>query len=150
MREFRFHVRGREMLVMSFVVQIYRTPPFLHLPKPARFHQCVRLSKFDVDREITFIPPDEPFQLMTLLPETPVSPETCAKLLVVGGVVWWFKGKPRENHQLLETPPTRQAKPIFELALHLPFSPVTAFVCVTPACLISLPPSSNSQLVFMM
>lgn len=30
-----------------------------------RFHQCVRLSKFDVDREITFIPPDEPFQLMT-------------------------------------------------------------------------------------
>lgn len=30
-----------------------------------RFHQCVRLSKFDVDREITFIPPDEPFTLMT-------------------------------------------------------------------------------------
>jgi len=30
-----------------------------------RFHQCVRLSKFDIDREITFIPPDEPFQLMT-------------------------------------------------------------------------------------
>lgn len=30
-----------------------------------RFHQCVRLSKFDVDREITFIPPDERFTLMT-------------------------------------------------------------------------------------
>lgn len=30
-----------------------------------RFHQCVRLSKFDVDREITFIPPDGPFELMT-------------------------------------------------------------------------------------
>merc|ERR1719333_989032 len=30
-----------------------------------RFHQCVRLSKFDVDREITFIPPDGMFELMT-------------------------------------------------------------------------------------
>mmetsp|Transcript_57080 Transcript_57080/g.121295 ORF Transcript_57080/g.121295 Transcript_57080/m.121295 type:complete len:430 (-) Transcript_57080:51-1340(-) len=30
-----------------------------------RFHQCVRLSKFDVDREITFIPPDGVFELMT-------------------------------------------------------------------------------------
>jgi AP-2 complex subunit mu-1 len=30
-----------------------------------RFHQCVRLSKFDVDREITFIPPDGTFELMT-------------------------------------------------------------------------------------
>ena len=38
-----------------------RDPPSALL----RFHQCVRLSKFDVDREITFIPPDEPFQLMT-------------------------------------------------------------------------------------
>mmetsp|Transcript_56113 Transcript_56113/g.121397 ORF Transcript_56113/g.121397 Transcript_56113/m.121397 type:complete len:430 (-) Transcript_56113:85-1374(-) len=30
-----------------------------------RFHQCVRLSKFDMDREITFIPPDGSFELMT-------------------------------------------------------------------------------------
>merc|ERR1719195_97474 len=30
-----------------------------------RFHQCVRLSKFDTDREITFIPPDGEFELMT-------------------------------------------------------------------------------------
>lgn len=30
-----------------------------------RFHQCVRLTKFDVDREITFIPPDGTFELMT-------------------------------------------------------------------------------------
>merc|ERR1712048_714415 len=29
------------------------------------FHQCVRLSKFDVDREITLIPPDGNFELMT-------------------------------------------------------------------------------------
>merc|ERR1712032_425660 len=30
-----------------------------------RFHQCVRLSKLDVDREITFTPPDGVFELMT-------------------------------------------------------------------------------------
>mmetsp|Transcript_22291 Transcript_22291/g.47422 ORF Transcript_22291/g.47422 Transcript_22291/m.47422 type:complete len:430 (+) Transcript_22291:47-1336(+) len=30
-----------------------------------RFHQCVRLSKFDLEREITFIPPDGVFELMT-------------------------------------------------------------------------------------
>merc|ERR1719210_2742698 len=30
-----------------------------------RFHQCVRLSKFDTNREITFIPPDGTFELMT-------------------------------------------------------------------------------------
>jgi len=30
-----------------------------------RFHQCVRLSKFDFDREITFIPPDGNFELMS-------------------------------------------------------------------------------------
>merc|ERR1719444_102842 len=30
-----------------------------------RFHQCVRLSKFDLDREITFTPPDGSFELMT-------------------------------------------------------------------------------------
>mmetsp|Transcript_50481 Transcript_50481/g.141289 ORF Transcript_50481/g.141289 Transcript_50481/m.141289 type:complete len:430 (-) Transcript_50481:111-1400(-) len=30
-----------------------------------RFHQCVKLSKFDLDREITFIPPDGVFELMT-------------------------------------------------------------------------------------
>lgn len=30
-----------------------------------RFHQCVRLSKFDLERTITFIPPDGVFELMT-------------------------------------------------------------------------------------
>lgn len=30
-----------------------------------RFHQCVRLSKFDLERTITFIPPDGSFELMT-------------------------------------------------------------------------------------
>lgn len=30
-----------------------------------KFHQCVRLGKFDKDRSITFIPPDGTFDLMT-------------------------------------------------------------------------------------
>ncbi|KAJ5073703.1 adaptor protein complex 1 mu subunit [Anaeramoeba ignava] len=30
-----------------------------------KFHQCVRLSKFDSDRSITFIPPDGPFELLS-------------------------------------------------------------------------------------
>ncbi len=30
-----------------------------------KFHQCVRLGKFDKDRSITFIPPDGQFDLMT-------------------------------------------------------------------------------------
>ena len=30
-----------------------------------RFHQCVRLGRFDKDRAITFIPPDGAFELMT-------------------------------------------------------------------------------------
>lgn len=29
-----------------------------------RFHQCVRLGKFDSDRSISFIPPDGEFELM--------------------------------------------------------------------------------------
>lgn len=30
-----------------------------------KFHQCVRLGKFDRDRSITFIPPDGIFEIMT-------------------------------------------------------------------------------------
>jgi len=29
-----------------------------------QFHQCVRLTKFDTDRTISFIPPDGEFELM--------------------------------------------------------------------------------------
>ena len=30
-----------------------------------KFHQCVRLSRFETDRTISFIPPDGEFDLMT-------------------------------------------------------------------------------------
>ncbi len=30
-----------------------------------KFHQCVRLSRFELDRTISFIPPDGEFELMS-------------------------------------------------------------------------------------
>jgi AP-1 complex subunit mu len=30
-----------------------------------KFHQCVRLSRFETDRTISFIPPDGEFELMS-------------------------------------------------------------------------------------
>ena len=39
-----------------------------------RFHQCVRLSKFESDRTISFIPPDGEFELMSYRLNTMVKP----------------------------------------------------------------------------
>ena len=39
-----------------------------------RFHQCVRLSRFENDRTISFIPPDGAFELLTYRISTPVKP----------------------------------------------------------------------------
>jgi hypothetical protein len=39
-----------------------------------KFHQCVRLSRFDTDRTISFIPPDGEFELMTYRLNTQVKP----------------------------------------------------------------------------
>ncbi|ODV61105.1 Apm1p [Ascoidea rubescens DSM 1968] len=39
-----------------------------------KFHQCVRLSKFENERIITFIPPDGEFDLMTYRLSTPIKP----------------------------------------------------------------------------
>ncbi|KAJ2887672.1 AP-1 adaptor complex mu subunit Apm1 [Coemansia aciculifera] len=39
-----------------------------------RFHQCVRLSKFESDRTISFIPPDGEFELMTYRLNTQLKP----------------------------------------------------------------------------
>src|SRR5271168_3443421 len=44
-----------------------------------KFHQCVRLSRFENDRTISFIPPDGEFELMSyrLNSQVPHSPEYC-------------------------------------------------------------------------
>lgn len=39
-----------------------------------KFHQCVRLSRFDTDRTISFIPPDGEFELMSYRLNTEVKP----------------------------------------------------------------------------
>lgn len=53
-----------DKLVMSNEVRSRGTDKGIALDD-YRFHQCVRLSKFDMDREITFTPPDGVFELMT-------------------------------------------------------------------------------------
>lgn len=39
-----------------------------------KFHQCVRLSRFENDRTISFIPPDGEFELMSYRLNTQVKP----------------------------------------------------------------------------
>lgn len=42
-----------------------------------KFHQCVRLSRFENDRTISFIPPDGEFELMSYRLNTHVSLDVC-------------------------------------------------------------------------
>ena len=42
-----------------------------------KFHQCVRLSRFENDRTISFIPPDGEFELMSYRLNTHVSHYFC-------------------------------------------------------------------------
>ena len=39
-----------------------------------KFHQCVRLTRFETDRTISFIPPDGDFELMSYRLNTQVKP----------------------------------------------------------------------------
>ena len=43
-----------------------------------KFHQCVRLARFENDRTISFIPPDGEFTLMTYRLNTHVRAAPCA------------------------------------------------------------------------
>jgi AP-1 complex subunit mu len=47
-----------------------------------KFHQCVRLSRFENDRTISFIPPDGEFDLMTYRLNTEVKPLIMAEIVV--------------------------------------------------------------------
>lgn len=71
------------------------------------FHQCVRLSRFEADRTISFIPPDGEFDLMTYRVSTPVKPMVWAEAVVerhrgrvefVVKVVAQFKRKSTANN----------------------------------------------------
>lgn len=52
-----------------------------------KFHQCVRLSRFENDRTISFIPPDGEFELLSYRLSTPVKP-----LIWVEAAVEFHKG----------------------------------------------------------
>jgi AP-1 complex subunit mu len=47
-----------------------------------KFHQCVRLNKFESERNISFIPPDGEFDLMTYRVDTHVKPLIWADVTV--------------------------------------------------------------------
>lgn len=47
-----------------------------------KFHQCVRLSRFENDRTISFIPPDGEFELMSYRLNTQVKPLIWAEAMI--------------------------------------------------------------------
>ena len=50
-----------------------------------KFHQCVRLSRFDNDRTISFIPPDGEFELMSYRLNTQVWMSLSKQLFIDSG-----------------------------------------------------------------
>ena len=54
-----------------------------------KFHQCVRLSRFETDRTISFIPPDGEFELMSYRISTPVRPLVWAEASVRSDSAVW-------------------------------------------------------------
>ena len=52
-----------------------------------KFHQCVRLSRFENDRTISFIPPDGEFELMSYRLSTPVKPLVWVEAAVCAQVI---------------------------------------------------------------
>lgn len=52
------------------------------------FHQCVRLSKFETDRTISFVPPDGEFELMSYRLNTNVSPVSLLLIFKVKPIIW--------------------------------------------------------------
>ena len=48
-----------------------------------KFHQCVRLSRFDNDRTISFIPPDGEFELMAYRLSTHVSYPQISRIIII-------------------------------------------------------------------
>ena len=69
-----------------------------------KFHQCVRLSRFDADRTISFIPPDGEFELMSYRLNTHVKPLIVVESLVESFSntrieylikVWWARAQER-------------------------------------------------------
>ena len=90
-----------------------------------KFHQCVRLSKFNQDRSITFIPPDGEFILMDyrmgarvkplILVETTIENQTKSKIEYLIKAKAQFKSKSTANNvEILIPVPSDVDSPVFK------------------------------------
>lgn len=93
-----------------------------------KFHQCVRLSRFEHDRTISFIPPDGSFELMTYRMNTTVKPliwaevtfesQTRSKLEFLVKVRSQFKSRSTANNVEVVIPvPDDVASPQFKASV---------------------------------
>eukprot|EP00983_Pelagomonas_calceolata_P059731 1146063-Pelagomonas_calceolata.AAC.1 len=102
-----------------------------------KFHQCVRLARFENDRTISFIPPDGAFDLMSYrLSQVCVCVRVCARMdacvltgwvrsLEVSGGVWekWERSCAK-NVEIMPPPPAdASATNLRALASHLMHTP---------------------------
>jgi AP-1 complex subunit mu len=78
-----FESTGRsKCLYMAYFIRRSMNDELLHTAsrgkaiemEDIKFHQCVRLARFENDRTISFIPPDGEFELMSYRLSTPVKP----------------------------------------------------------------------------
>lgn len=58
-----------------------------------KFHQCVRLSRFENDRTISFIPPDGESELMSYRINTHVSLHLFGPVAFYCGLSWYRSGQ---------------------------------------------------------
>lgn len=90
-----------------------------------KFHQCVRLNKFDAERNISFIPPDGEFDLMTYRIDTQVKPLiwvecivenfTRSKIEYLIKAKTQFKSKSMANNvEIFVSVPTDVDSPVFK------------------------------------
>jgi len=72
-----------------------------------KFHQCVRLARFENDRTISFIPPDGEFELMSYRISTPVKPliwvEAAVESIEVAGWSIWSSVKRSSKDEVRRT-----------------------------------------------
>ncbi|KAK9719246.1 AP-1 adaptor complex mu subunit Apm1 [Basidiobolus ranarum] len=92
-----------------------------------KFHQCVRLSRFENDRTISFIPPDGEFELMSYRLNTQVKPLIWCEAFVeyhTGRIEYMIKAKAQfkrrssaNNVEILVPVPDDAASPKFKCSM---------------------------------
>ena len=70
---FHFHIITVLYIICSCLSLVGTRSKAVEL-EDVKFHQCVRLSRFENDRTISFVPPDGEFELMSYRLNTQVKP----------------------------------------------------------------------------